>query len=52
VVGSTDPYRIHRVPIQYSDGMLFFRRKLKRGMRIEESFRRRLRGYKGVLASN
>ena len=43
-----DPYRIHRVPIQRSDGMVFFRRKVKRGMLLEETIRRRLRGYKGA----
>jgi peptidoglycan/xylan/chitin deacetylase (PgdA/CDA1 family)/Mrp family chromosome partitioning ATPase len=48
VTDTTDPHRIHRIPIQKSDGMAFFRRKMKSGMRMEESVRRRLRGYEGV----
>jgi peptidoglycan/xylan/chitin deacetylase (PgdA/CDA1 family) len=48
VTDATDPHRIHRVPVQRSDGMFFFRRKLKKGMHLEEAARRRVRGYRGV----
>lgn len=44
ITGDTDPYLLHRLPVQRSDGMLFFKRKAKRGMRLEESTRRWLRG--------
>jgi peptidoglycan/xylan/chitin deacetylase (PgdA/CDA1 family) len=37
---STDPYRLARSPIQVSDGMQFFERKLAGGMALEDSFRR------------
>lgn len=36
----TDPYRLSRSPIQVSDGMQFFERKLAGGMALEDSFRR------------
>jgi peptidoglycan/xylan/chitin deacetylase (PgdA/CDA1 family) len=36
----TDPYRLARSPIQVSDGMQFFERKLAGGMMLEDSFRR------------
>lgn len=42
-----DDHRIFRVPIQLSDGALFFRSKLNRGLRSEEWVRRRLTGYRG-----
>jgi peptidoglycan/xylan/chitin deacetylase (PgdA/CDA1 family) len=45
VTGSTDPHRIHRVAIQAADSYLFFRRKLRRGMRLEERVRRLVKGY-------
>lgn len=48
ITAGNDPHRIHRVPIQRSDGMVFFPWKVKRGMRLEETIRRRLRGYEGV----
>ena len=48
VRADTNQHRIHRLPIQHSDGMFFFRRKLKRGMRLEEWIRRRMTGYKGA----
>jgi peptidoglycan/xylan/chitin deacetylase (PgdA/CDA1 family) len=41
----TDLHRLPRVPIQRSDGVWFFKRKMKRGLRLEEGVRRRLRGY-------
>lgn len=47
ITPSTDPLRLHRLPIQRSDGLFFFRRKVLRGMRVEEWVRRRLRRYEG-----
>ena len=38
--GATDPYRLARSPIQVSDGMQFFEKKLAGGMALEASFRR------------
>jgi peptidoglycan/xylan/chitin deacetylase (PgdA/CDA1 family) len=42
-----DRHRIHRVPIQLSDGSFFFTRKMKSGMVFEEKVRRRIAGYQG-----
>lgn len=42
-----DQHLIARVPIQLSDGVVFFRRKMLRGLRSEESVRRRLARYEG-----
>jgi hypothetical protein len=36
----TDPHRLARSPIQVSDGMEYFERKLAGGMALEDSFRR------------
>ena len=36
----TDPYRLARSPIQVSDGMQYFERKLAGGMGLEDSLRR------------
>jgi peptidoglycan/xylan/chitin deacetylase (PgdA/CDA1 family) len=47
VTGETDEYRINRVPIQSSDGVWFFQRKMQGGMVYEERARRRIRGYDG-----
>lgn len=47
VVAATDPYLVHRLPIQRSDGFYFFQRKALRGMRLEEGARRIVRGYRG-----
>ncbi len=38
--GATDPYRLARSPIQVSDGMRWFRRKVAGGMRFEDDVRR------------
>jgi peptidoglycan/xylan/chitin deacetylase (PgdA/CDA1 family) len=38
--GATDPYRLARSPIQRSDGMHWFGRKLEGGMAAEEGLRR------------
>lgn len=43
---TTDPLRLSRVPVQKSDGYFFFKRKMKRGLRMEEWARARLKGYK------
>jgi peptidoglycan/xylan/chitin deacetylase (PgdA/CDA1 family) len=40
VYGGTDPYRLSRSPIQRSDGMEYFERKLMGGMRLEDDVRR------------
>ncbi len=45
--GGTDPLRIHRVAVQKSDGMRFFRRKLSTGLVLEDRLRRILRSYHG-----
>lgn len=44
---SPDPLRLHRYPVQLSDGFRFFRSRLSGGLRLEEFLRRRLRGYSG-----
>lgn len=38
--GATDPYRLHRSPIQTGDGMRWFRRKADGGMALEDDLRR------------
>ena len=43
----TDPLLIPRVPIQLSDGMVWFKRKMKSGLRLEDRLRRRYKGYDG-----
>lgn len=47
VTESTDLLRLHRIPIQRSDGFFFFKRKLLTGMPAEEWVRRKLEGYVG-----
>jgi peptidoglycan/xylan/chitin deacetylase (PgdA/CDA1 family) len=42
-----DPYRIHRYPIQLSDGMRYFPARLRGGLLLEERVRRLIRGYRG-----
>lgn len=42
-----DPLRLHRFPVQLSDGRRWFRRRIEGGFFIEEVIRRRLRGYRG-----
>jgi peptidoglycan/xylan/chitin deacetylase (PgdA/CDA1 family) len=48
--GLTDPYRLARSPIQRSDGMLWFQRKLEGGMALEDGLRRLInrRRYAGA----
>jgi peptidoglycan/xylan/chitin deacetylase (PgdA/CDA1 family) len=50
VPGATDVYRLARSPVQSSDGMQFFARKLAGGMRLEDDLRRSLNRwrYRGV----
>ena len=47
ITHDTDPFLVNRVPVQLSDGMLFFRAKMVGGMGLEDVVRRRLTGYKG-----
>jgi peptidoglycan/xylan/chitin deacetylase (PgdA/CDA1 family) len=47
ISGDSDPLMLHRVPVQLSDGVAFFKQKLKRGLRTEEFVRRRISGYTG-----
>jgi peptidoglycan/xylan/chitin deacetylase (PgdA/CDA1 family) len=46
VTAATDPYRIHRVAIQAADRYLFFKRKIRGGMRLEERARMVAKGYR------
>jgi len=50
VIGSADPYRLSRSPVQVSDGMRWFARKVRGGMALEDTLRRRLnrRRYAGT----
>jgi peptidoglycan/xylan/chitin deacetylase (PgdA/CDA1 family) len=50
--GRTDPYRLARTPIQHSDGMRWFTRKLHGGLALEGTMRRALnhRRYAGVAS--
>jgi peptidoglycan/xylan/chitin deacetylase (PgdA/CDA1 family) len=47
LTGDTDPFLIPRVPVQLSDGLVFFKTKMRRGLRTEEAVRRLLSGYRG-----
>lgn len=47
VTSASDPYQLHRVPVQRSDGFFFFKRKMLTGLRWEETVRRRLHDYQG-----
>ena len=49
--GATDPYRLARSPIQRSDGMRWFRRKLDGGMAAEDGLRRVVNRWRYVGAS-
>jgi peptidoglycan/xylan/chitin deacetylase (PgdA/CDA1 family) len=50
--GRTDPYRLARSPIQLSDGMRWFARKLHGGLALEGTLRRALnnRRYAGLVS--
>ena len=43
----TDHYRLHRIAVQKSDGVRFFRRKLATGLVLEDRLRRMVRRYDG-----
>ena len=43
----TDPLLIPRVPVQLSDGMVWFKRKMRSGLQLEDRIRRRYKGYTG-----
>ena len=43
----TDPLMIPRVPVQLSDGVVWFKRKMRSGLQLEDRLRRRYKGYKG-----
>ncbi|MDQ3896983.1 MAG: polysaccharide deacetylase family protein [Actinomycetota bacterium] len=49
--GRTDPYRLHRSPVQVADGMRWFRRKARGGMALEDDVRRLVnrRRYEGAV---
>ena len=49
--GRTDPYRLHRSPIQVADGMRWFRRKARGGMGLEDDIRQLVnrRRYEGAV---
>lgn len=51
VTGFTDRHRLHRVPVQRSDGQFYFKRKMKRGMRLEERVRSRVKSYRNPPAN-
>jgi peptidoglycan/xylan/chitin deacetylase (PgdA/CDA1 family) len=40
-----DDHLVSRLPVQRSDGLVFFQARMHNGLRLEERFRRRLRGY-------
>lgn len=43
----TEPFLLHRIPVQLADGVFFFRRKMRTGLRLEDRVRRRVTGYQG-----
>ena len=47
ITSGTDPLLLNRVPVQLGDGVFFFKRKMKTGLRLEDKVRRRLVGYRG-----
>jgi peptidoglycan/xylan/chitin deacetylase (PgdA/CDA1 family) len=51
VYGDTDPYRLARSPVQVSDGMEWFRRKIAGGLRAEDGLRRALNRVRYAGAS-
>jgi len=44
---SEDPHLLHRLPVQLADGTVWFSRRVRKGLLVEEVVRRRLRGYSG-----
>jgi peptidoglycan/xylan/chitin deacetylase (PgdA/CDA1 family) len=49
--GATDPYRLARSPIQRSDGMRWFERKVDGGMAAEDGLRRALNRWRHTAAA-
>ena len=47
ITPGTDPLRLHRVAVQKTDGLRFFKRKLDTGLVLEERIRRVVQGYRG-----
>ncbi len=47
VTSDSDPAALNRVPVQLADGVVFFKRKMRTGLRLEDRVRRRLTGYDG-----
>ncbi len=43
----TDLLKLNRIPVQLSDGFVFFKRKMKTGLLLEDKLRRRLAKYDG-----
>ncbi|MDP8959441.1 MAG: polysaccharide deacetylase family protein [Actinomycetota bacterium] len=46
ITAISDLHRLHRLPVQRSDELFFFRRKMVGGMRLEERVRSSLKGYR------
>lgn len=51
ITNGSDFHRLGRVAVQRADGNLFFRWKVKRGLRLEEAARSRLKGYSNPSAA-
>jgi peptidoglycan/xylan/chitin deacetylase (PgdA/CDA1 family) len=47
VRADTDLHRVHRIPVQLSDGTIFFRQKMRHGQRTEEWARRQVARFRG-----
>lgn len=47
ITPETDPLRLHRIAVQKTDGLRFFKRKLDTGLVLEERIRRVVRRYHG-----
>jgi peptidoglycan/xylan/chitin deacetylase (PgdA/CDA1 family) len=47
ITPETDPLRLHRIAVQKTDGLRFFKRKLDTGLVLEERIRRVARRYHG-----
>lgn len=47
ITADRDPLKLNRVPVQLSDGVFFFKRKMTTGLQAEDRFRRRLARYDG-----
>lgn len=47
VTAATDLLTVNRIPVQLADGVMFFKRKLRTGLRMEDRLRRRIANYDG-----